>query len=270
MLDADPRSAAQALLDWWALSGVDVAEARSLLRAAPTAPPVRPASAPIKRATPGVAPPAALPAGVEDARAAAAKASSLAELRAALDAFDGCPLRKTAHSTVFSDGVEDAEVMLVGEAPGRDEDEIGKPFVGRSGQLLDRMFGAIGLSRKTNLFISNVIFWRPPGNRPPTQGEIAACLPFIRRAIELKNPKLLIFIGGMAAQTLLAKEAGVMRLRNKRLSYDSPNGTKFNASVMLHPAYLLRRPQEKRLAWADLLHAETWADELGIARSPRP
>lgn len=267
MLAADPRAAAaQALLDWWALSGVDVADAKALLRAAPAAPQAAPAKPTTKAAAPSTPAPAA---GVEDARAAAASAKSLAELRTALEAFDGCSLKKTAHTTVFCDGVEDADVMLVGEAPGREEDELGKPFVGRSGQLMDRMFASIGLSRKTNLFISNVIFWRPPGNRPPTQGEIAACLPFIRRAIELKKPKLLIFIGGMSAQTLLAKEAGVMRLRNKRLSYAGPDGAAVNAMVMLHPAYLLRRPQEKRLAWTDLLLAESWLDELGVKRGDR-
>jgi DNA polymerase len=206
---------------------------------------------------------------VEDARAAAASAQTLSELRAALEAFDGCTLKKTARNTVFSDGVENAEIMLVGEAPGKEEDEQGKPFVGRSGQWLARMFASIGFSRQTNLFISNVIFWRPPGNRPPTQGELAACLPFIRRAIELKAPKLLVFVGGVAGQTMLARDAGVMKLRNKRLTYSTPNGVNVNAMVMLHPAYLLRRPQEKRLAWADLLMLEAWAEELGVSRGER-
>jgi DNA polymerase len=157
--------------------------------------------------------------------------------------------------------------MLIGEAPGKDEDASGKPFVGRSGQLMDRMFAAIGFSRATNLFISNVIFWRPPGNRPPTQAEIAACLPFVERAVALAQPKLLISVGGFAAQTLLKREDGVLRLRGKHLTASLPGiNTPLHAMVMLHPAYLLRRPQDKRLAWQDLLALGAWADELGISR----
>jgi DNA polymerase len=278
----DPKALADSLLDWWAMSGVDIAEARMALRAASLAPAPLTATGGQITATKSVTrpqlsgkPAARLPVGpapastVEDARAAAASAQTLSELRAALEAFDGCTLKKTARNTVFSDGVENAEIMLVGEAPGKEEDEQGKPFVGRSGQLLARMFASIGFSRQTNLFISNVIFWRPPGNRPPTQGELAACLPFIRRAIELKAPKLLVFVGGVAGQTMLARDAGVMKLRNKRLTYSTPNGVNVNAMVMLHPAYLLRRPQEKRLAWADLLMLEAWAEELGVSRGER-
>jgi DNA polymerase len=268
MVDADPRRrAAEALLDWWALTGVDLGDARALMRAAPaSAAPAPPRQAPSRTGAPS-APTAAL--AVEDARKAAASANSLAELRAVLDAFDGCALKKTARTTVFADGAEDAEIMLVGEAPGKDEDEAGKPFVGRSGQLLDRMFAAIGLSRSTNLFISNTIFWRPPGNRPPTQGEIAACIPFIRRMIELKHPKMLIMIGGMAAQTLLTRDTGITRLRGKRLDYKDGDSTPIKAMAMLHPAYLLRRPQDKRMAWADLLMLESWLEELGVARGAR-
>lgn len=266
MIEADPRKSAQALLEWWSLAGVEVGEARALLRAVQSAPAAAAIkAAPLKRA-PAAAPPPGH-AAVEEARAAAGKANTLAELRAAIEAFEGCALKKTARTTVFSDGVEDAEVMLVGEAPGREEDEAGKPFVGPAGQLLDRMFQAIGLSRKTNLFIANVIFWRPPGNRPPTQGETAACLPFIRRAIELKRPKVLVCIGGFPAQALLAKDAGVMKLRSRRFTYEQAGG--IPAQVMLHPAYLMRRPQEKRLAWNDLLLLEAWLEELGVKRGGR-
>ncbi len=254
------------MLDWWAMTGVDLGDARQILRAAPApdaAPPRAPAAV---RAQPAAASQAA---GVEDARAAASSANSLSELRAIIESFDGCALKKTARNTVFADGVEDAEVMLVGEAPGKDEDEIGKPFVGRSGQLMDRMFAAIGLSRATNLFISNIIFWRPPGNRPPTQGEIAACMPFIKRAIELKKPKLLVLIGGMSAQTLLGRDTGIMRLHGKRVQYKPGEDRPIDAMAMLHPAYLLRRPQDKRMAWLDMLALETWADELGVKRGAR-
>lgn len=172
---------------------------------------------------------------------------------------------------MFSDGVDEAPVLIIGEAPGKDEDEQGKPFVGRSGQLLDRMLAQIGLSRKENVLISNTIYWRPPGNRDPTQGEIVACLPFVERLIELSRPKLLILTGKAAAHTVLRREDGVMKLRGRRLFYNREGlPLPVNAMVMLHPAYLLRQPQQKRVAWADLLLAETWLEELGVARASHP
>ena len=263
-MDADTDSL-RSLMGWWRDAGVDSAEAAAILEA----PLPRQAEAPATTAkTPPrkIAKPPARSAP-DDARAAAAAAGSLAELRAAIAAFDGCALKQTARQAVFSDGVEGAPVMVIGEAPGRDEDAAGKPFVGRSGQLLDKMLGAIGFTREKNVFISNVIFWRPPGNRPPTQGEIAACTPFIERAVELAKPRLLILSGGFAAQTILKRDDGVMRLRGKRLNHAFAGLTEpLHAMVMLHPAYLLRRPQDKRLAWMDLLAFATWADELGIAR----
>jgi DNA polymerase len=201
----------------------------------------------------------------------AAAAHSVAALRQAVASFEGCALKSTARNTVFSDGVDDAPVLIVGEAPGKEEDEQGKPFVGRSGQLLDRMLSQIGLSRKENVLISNTIFWRPPGNRDPTQGEIVACLPFVERLIELARPQLLILTGKAAAHTVLRRDEGVMKLRGRRLSYTREgSGLAVNTMVMLHPAYLLRQPQQKRLAWADLLLAETWLEELGVARASHP
>ena len=158
-------------------------------------------------------------------------------------------------------------MLLIGEAPGKDEDQQGKPFVGRSGQLLDRMLAQIGLSRQANLLISNTIYWRPPGNRDPTPGEIMACLPFAERLVHLVQPKLLILAGKSAAHTMLKREDGVLKLRGRRLKYER-DGLSINAMVMLHPAYLLRRPQEKRLAWADLQLLETWLGELGAPRDP--
>ena len=256
----------RSLMVWWRDAGVDSAEATAILeaplatRGEPEAQKGKPA--PVRK----IAKPPTRSAS-DDARTAAAGATTLAELRAAIQAFDGCALKQTARQAVFSDGIEGADVMVIGEAPGREEDAAGKPFVGRSGQLLDRMLGAIGLSREANVFISNVIFWRPPGNRPPTQGEIAACLPFIERAVELARPKLLVLVGGFAAQTMLKRDDGVMRLRGKRLICPSASLTApLHAMVMLHPAYLLRRPQDKRLAWLDLLAFATWADELGVKR----
>jgi len=275
MDQAAPQPAARALLAFWRSAGVDMEGAEAVYAAAPPKAPVEPAEKPV-RPQPRQAPAKARPrapagAGVEDARALAAAAASIAELRAAVERFDGCALKATARNTVFSDGVDEAPVLLIGEAPGRDEDQQGKPFVGRSGQLLDRMLAQIGLSRKSHLLISNTIYWRPPGNRDPTQGEIVACLPFVERLIELSNPRLLILAGKAAAHTVLRKEDGVMRLRGRRLAYNRAGlATPVNAMVMLHPAYLLRQPQQKRVAWADLLLTEAWLDELGVTRDAHP
>lgn len=266
--EVEQERALRALLGWWADAGVESAEAAAIL----AAPVILDAPA---RATPATSskptvrkvakpPPSSAP---EDARKAAEAAVTLTELRMALEAFEGCALKGTARQTVFSDGIEGAPIMIVGEAPGRDEDAAGRPFVGRSGQLLDRMLGSIGLARSDNIFISNAIFWRPPGDRRPTQGEISACLPFIERAIVLSKPKILLLTGDATTQLLLKRGDGSMRLRGKRLTYALPALTEpLHAMVMLHPAYLLKRPQDKRLAWADLLALADWADELGIQR----
>ncbi|GAB6052100.1 uracil-DNA glycosylase [Magnetospira thiophila] len=189
-------------------------------------------------------------AAVEMARAA----RTVDELRAALDDFDGCPLRKTATNTVFFDGAPDeARVMLVGEAPGAEEDRRGLPFVGPSGQLLDRMLASIGLDR-TQVVISNTVFWRPPGNRSPNSSEIGACLPFLERLIEMVDPEILVALGGPAAKTLLAKTQGITRLRGQWATYATPGLARPVAAVALyHPAYLLRSPGAKRDAWRDLL-----------------
>lgn len=277
MADAQPASlstqAARALLEFWGAAGVDLDEARAIVRAAQAAsarPDAQAAKAPIRQQPPAAPARRAAPAPVDGAKAVAQAAQSIAELRAAVMAFEGCGLKATAKNTVFSDGIEGSDVLLIGEGPGREEDESGKPFVGRSGQLLDRMLASIGLERASNLFISNVVFWRPPGNRPATQGELAACLPFVERLIQLAEPKLLILAGGVSAQTVLRRTEGVTKLRGRRLNYMSAELTKpINTMVMLHPAYLLRQPQQKRLAWADLLALETWLDELGAARKSR-
>lgn len=204
--------------------------------------------------------PAAVPTdqAVRDARTAARECTSLDHLRQMLLRFDACPLHRTATNLVFSDGNPAARIMLVGEAPGRDEDIQGKPFVGVSGQLLDRMLAAIGLSRHDDdplksVFISNCIFWRPPGNRKPTEAETLMCLPFIERAIELVDPAFLICLGSTAAARLLNSNQGIMRLRGKWVSYESPGGRTYRTLATLHPAYLLRQPEHKRLAWRDLL-----------------
>lgn len=185
------------------------------------------------------------------ARALAAGATTLAALEAALAGFEGCALKATARRLVFADGAPGARVMLVGEAPGRDEDEIGRPFVGRSGQLLDRMLAAIGLDRGS-VYIGNVIPWRPPGNRTPTPQEIELCRPFIERQIELAAPEILVFLGAAAASTLAGTSEGILKLRGKWMT-TRIGGHEMAALATLHPAYLLRQPLQKRLAWRDFL-----------------
>ncbi len=188
---------------------------------------------------------------VASARELSARASTLSELREAMNGFQGCNLRLTARNLVFADGNPDAKVMLIGEAPGRDEDEQGLPFVGRSGQLLDRMLAAIGLDR-TSVYISNVIAWRPPGNRAPTPQETEICRPFIERHIELANPHVLVLLGASSSRMLLATNEGILRLRG-RWRKIAIAGREVDTLPMLHPAYLLRQPAQKRLAWGDLL-----------------
>lgn len=214
-------------------------------------PPARPAVA----AAPDLIAPSQ---GAQDAWDAATAAETIDDLRARLDAFDGCALKFTATNTVFADGSPDAHVMLIGEAPGVDEDRQGLPFVGASGQLLDRMLDGIGLSRNKQgadgVYISNILFWRPPGNRNPTTAEIAACLPFVHRHIALVAPKALVFLGGTAAKTMLDRKEGIMRLRGKWYDLTLPGLDRpIPALPTFHPAYLLRSPAQKREAWCDLL-----------------
>ena len=164
---------------------------------------------------------------------------------------------------MFADGVPGAKVMFVGEAPGGDEDRIGRPFVGRAGQLLDRMLAAIGLDRRS-VYIANVVPWRPPGNRTPTLQETQACLPFIRRQIDLADPKILVCLGGSAVQTLLGVQGGITRVRGSWFDYERDSGPPIRALAMFHPAYLLRQPAQKRLAWADMRALAKALDRLPI------
>ena len=182
--------------------------------------------------------------------AMAAEAMDLDALKAAMARFEGCALKATAKTLVFADGVPGSRVMLVGEAPGAEEDRAGLPFVGRSGQLLDRMLATIGLDRQSNVYIANLLPWRPPGNRTPTPQEVAICLPFIQRQIALADPDILICIGGPSAQGLLGV-SGILASRGKWVDYDTGRRA-IRAMAMLHPAYLLRQPLQKRLAWRDL------------------
>jgi DNA polymerase len=193
------------------------------------------------------------------ARAVAEAATTLEELRTALAAFEGCNLRLTATQMVFADGTPGSRVMLVGEAPGRDEDLQGLPFVGRSGQLLDRMLAAIDLSRES-VYIANVVPWRPPGNRDPAPHETAACLPFIKRQIELSDPDFLVLLGKSAAHTLRETSEGILKLRGRWRNYDTGHRV-IQALPTLHPAYLLRQPLQKRYAWRDLLMLKAALDK---------
>ncbi|MFZ1149994.1 MAG: uracil-DNA glycosylase [Xanthobacteraceae bacterium] len=195
--------------------------------------------------------PASPDAAVMVAREAAKNATTLDDLRALLADFEGCALRATATQLVFADGNPQSRVMFVGEAPGYDEDIVGRPFVGRSGKLLDRMMAAIGLDR-TSCYIANVVPWRPPGNRTPTPQETAICLPFIRRQIELADPDFLVCLGGPAMQTLLGIKDGITRSRGRWLPYDTGR-REIRALATFHPAFLLRSPLQKRFAWRDFL-----------------
>jgi DNA polymerase len=193
--------------------------------------------------------------------ALAGTATTVEDLRAALAAFDGCPLKRTATNLVFIDGNPAGSVLFVGEAPGAEEDRQGLPFVGPSGRLLDRMLASIGLDR-TRVCISNTVFWRPPGNRTPSTLEMAVCMPFLERLIELMDPRVLVALGGPAAKSVLGESAGVSKLRGRWFAYASPRLARpIPATAMFHPAYLLRTPAQKRDAWRDLLMLRRKLDE---------
>ena len=238
----------RALLDWYASVGVDQAiDDVPHDRYARAAAPPRPAA------------PRALIEAPMDALGAddvAAACTSLDELTAAIGAFEGCALKRTATNTVIGDGNPQAPLMIVGEAPGAEEDRQGVPFVGPAGRLLDKMLAAIALDRG-GVYITNMLPWRPPGNRSPTPEELALCLPFIERQIELVAPKLLVFVGGIAAKALLNRREGITRLRGKWFDYATPRiAEPIPATAMFHPAYLLRQPSAKRDTWRDLLAIE--------------
>ncbi len=254
----EPAPTLQQLLAFYLEAGVDCALGEEPVNrlADPEAAPPRvlaqaPRPAPAAPVLTGLAePPPAPDAAIASAREAARTAPTLEALRALLDTFDGCALKSTATRLVFADGNPQARVMFVGEAPGRDEDIEGLPFVGRSGKLLDRMIAAIGLDR-SKAYIANVIPWRPPGNRTPTPQETQICLPFIQRQIELVNPDILVTLGNPSTQTLLGTREGIMRTRGKWFDYDT--GTRvIRALPTFHPAYLLRSPSYKRMSWQDL------------------
>ena len=262
------------LLRWYVDAGIDVALgdepvdhfAAPAVEASRTGASIAPAErkpAPAARHAEVSRKEAAVPTADVVARAhrLAQAASDLAGLRAVMEDFDGCNLRHTAQNLVFGDGDRDARIMVIGEAPDRAEDEQGLPFVGRSGQLFDRMLASIGLDRK-RIYLANVVPWRPPGNRQPTPAEIAICKPFIDRHIELVEPRLLLLMGGSSAKTILDSAKGILSLRGRFASAKAGNLT-VQAMPMLHPGYLLKQPAHKRHAWHDLLKVAQWLDENG-------
>lgn len=283
--EALSRGEALALLRWYLDAGADVAMADATVDryAAPPAPrPAPPAATakkpagepapasdylsslaggqtgesgqagPSDKAGRRLAPQPPRPAGAaaESAAATARQCATLDTLKSALTGFDGCALKATAMNLVFADGNPEADVMIVGEAPGADEDRQGLPFVGLSGQLLDRMLAAIGMDRET-VYISNILPWRPPGNRKPTSEEVETCLPFLKRHVELVGPKVLVLLGGTAAGSVLNTTTGITRLRGKWQDYQTDTGP-IAAMPTFHPAYLLRNPSLKQQSWRDL------------------
>jgi DNA polymerase len=256
----DPTArAVESLLAFWADSGVDAAladaaENRLAAGALPAARLVEGAE-PVTLTAAAPAPAAGeseTDFAIAQARAAAASAETLAALEASIAAFDGCTLKASARRAVFARGDPDAPVMIIGEAPGGDEDIQGLPFVGRAGQLLDRMLAAAGLAER--VYITNTVFWRPPGNRTPTAAEQAICAPFVERAIALARPKALLLVGGASAKFLLGRSEGILTLRGRWFEWRSADGPlEIPALPTLHPAFLLRQPAAKKKSWADLL-----------------
>jgi uracil-DNA glycosylase len=253
------RKALTTLLAWYLDAGVEeIVGAEACDR-------LQPVSSPVSTISPAPSPVATsaragLPLSMDDsateavseARRIAQNCNSAAALAEALLRFEGCALKHSATNLVFAAGNPESEVMLIGAAPGREEDLKGLPFVGRSGKLLDRMLAAIGLDR-TRVYISNILFWRPPANRSPTPEEMATCLPFVFRHVELVRPKVVVALGGVAAKQLLDTTEGIMRLRGRWQTLPLPDGTTLPLLPTFHPAYLLRQPAHKRLAWRDLM-----------------
>jgi len=254
------------VLDWYRAAGVDIAVGEDPVDRFAQKPPA-PATMPPRAAAPQAAP-APQPTGPvggdpSEARQLAASASSLDELQKILNDYNGCGLKFRATQLVFADGNPQAKIMLIGEAPGAEEDRQGKPFVGRSGQLLDRMLAAIGLDR-SRVYIANTVPWRPPGNRTPSPEEMELCLPFLNRQVELVAPTLVMTLGGPAMQTVFKTTNGIIKMRGKWQTL-SIGSHEVEALPTLHPAYLLRNPAAKQQAWKDFLSLKSRLDALGLA-----
>jgi len=255
-----PKTNVMELLAWHAEMGVDLCvEEEPQVRKAEILPISVKSGPEIVKNTPVVTPapkasPLSIAQAVADAKAAAEAASTLAELEATVRAFNGCALKKTATNTVFAEGVAESRVMFIGEAPGAEEDRAGVPFCGPSGQLLNTMLGFIGLNRAENFYITNTLFWRPPGNRQPSPDELEICRPFVEKHIALVNPKIMVLVGGTATKAVLNESRGITKIRGQVFEYkndymDAP----VPVHVIYHPSYLLRQPLAKKQCWADLL-----------------
>ncbi|HEY3696360.1 uracil-DNA glycosylase [Phenylobacterium sp.] len=262
---------AESLLAFWAEAGVDAmlldapVDRIAAGRTVPPRPAARPA-APAAKPAAGASPSPDVAARVEDARRLAAAAADIPALAAAIAGFDGCPLKfeGAARQSVFCRGSVDAPLFVIGEGPGAEEDVQGQPFVGRAGKLLDRMLAAAGLSER--VFITNTVFWRPPGNRTPVLAEQQVCAPFLERAIELISPRFLLLVGGASAKSMLRREEGILSLRGRWFEWRPADGAReIPALPTLHPAFLLRQPAAKKRAWSDLL---TLAERLDRPERP--
>lgn len=252
------------VLDWWRMNGVEVLPLPKQTPAPIIPPDKKPA--PIF-ATKSINKPNDV---VNEARKIASECKTIDELKNAIANFDDFHLKKTATNMVFCDGQDDAQIMLIGEAPGREEEEAEKPFIGPSGQLLDEMLGSIGLSRNKNVYITNIINWRPPGNRAPSKEEVAISLPFLQKHIELKRPKIIILIGAVSASAILNSNDGITKLRKNKHEIEfeiDGQVQKIPCFAIFHPAYLMRRPNDKSLAWRDLLNIQAKLKELKITFS---
>jgi uracil-DNA glycosylase len=271
-----PHVAAKALAAWWEMAGLEPFDVENAVKIAARTRGQAIRATPAQAAGQTALPPARLPTtraqasaarkpidSLGDAQRLAAACTSIEALHKAVAGFDGCTLKAHARNTVFSDGTPGAPILVIGEAPDRHDDEVGTSFAGPSGQLLDKMLASIGLNRASNCYLTNLIPWRPPGDRKPTSDEIAICKPFIDRHIALAAPKAILFIGGLSAQTLLGSSDSVMKLRTRHFSYGNSEGP--YAQCLLSPAYLLNRPSEKALAWRDLLRFEAEISVRGVA-----
>lgn len=252
MSHVSTETALKSLTDWWGDMGVEVDEAlmRALTKTVPRAVATTEPSnvrAPRKRRGKKT-----LEDWIALARETAAAADSLDALKAAIEAYDGSPLKAGANKCAVFDGTQGADLMVIGEGPGGEEDRKGLPFIGKAGQLLDKMLAAIDLDRKTNCFISNVNYWRPPANRNPDADELAVCRPFVDRMVELAQPRIIIATGGVATKTLLSTKTGIMKLRGSEHQF-SAGAHECLIIPIFHPAYLLRRPEDKSRTWRDLL-----------------
>ncbi|GIU66953.1 hypothetical protein PsB1_1107 [Candidatus Phycosocius spiralis] len=267
-----PQGAALALAQWWELAGLEIPDLSKVRGGNPET--GLTASTIVQSQEPNLTP-ARLVQGSHHPQVAlvqahrlAAACTSMDALYKALDAFEGCRLKANARTTVFADGRQGASIMVIGDVPGREDDEAGKPFLGPAGGLLDKMLGSIGLYRATNCYMTNLVPWRPPGDRSPTAEEIALCRPFVVRHIELAAPKAILMVGGLTGQTLLNSTDGIMKLRSQTLDYRlglDAQGASTYAQCVFAPTYLLNRPIEKAAAWQDLKRFAQKISAMGIA-----